>query len=201
MFLSDQDILAALKAGEIFIDDFDPKRLQPASYDVLLGNRFLLFDRHQLDVIDPRSPVETAMREVVVPDDGHFVLHPSEFALAVTKDYFGVGAGHCCHIMGKSSLARLGLIIHTTAGFVDPGNQLTATLELFNTNSVPVRLYPGMKIAQIAFCQLKTPASKPYGHPDLGSKYFQARTIQGSQMWQNFATTPPQVKSGKRRAS
>ncbi len=186
MFLSDQDILTALEEKEIFIQDFDPTRLQPASYDVLLGNRFLLFDKHQLDAIDPRQPIENAMREINVPDGEYFVLHPSEFALAVTRDFFGVGAAHCCHIMGKSSLARLGLIIHTTAGFVDPGNQLNATLELFNTNSVPVRLYPGMKIAQIAFCMLKSPALKPYGHPDLGSKYFQARTIQSSQMWRNF---------------
>jgi dCTP deaminase len=186
MFLSDVDILAALKKKEIFINDFDPARLQPASYDVILGNDFMLFEEHALAVIDPRESVEQYMRKITVADDQAFVLHPGEFVLAVTRDYFGVNAAHCCHIMGKSSLARLGLIIHTTAGFVDPGNQLNATLELFNTNSLPVKLYPGMKIAQIAFCKLVSPAKRPYGSPELGSKYFQSTTVQGSAMWQNF---------------
>lgn len=186
MFLSDRDIKAALNQGDITIQDFDPKRLQPASYDVLLGSDFLLFDKHTMDLVDPMKPMDNTMRQVTVEDGGFFVLHPGEFALAVTKDYFGVGAKYCCHIMGKSSLARLGLIIHTTAGFVDPGNELNATLELFNTNSLPVKLYPGMKIAQIAFCQLTSPAEKPYGHKDLGSKYFKSTSVQGSQMWRNF---------------
>lgn len=186
MFLSDQDIKKSLKNGEIIINDFDEKRLQPASYDVLLGNDFLLFDRHQMGVIDPKQTQDHFMRKISVSDDEAFILQPHEFALAVTRDYFGVNQNLCCHIMGKSSMARLGLIIHTTAGFVDPGNQLNATLELFNTNSLPVKLYPGMKIAQLAFCRLETPASKPYGHPDLGSKYFGSKAVQSSQMWKNF---------------
>lgn len=186
MFLSDHDIKKALKSGSVIIKDFDPKRLQPASYDVLLGNDFLLFDRHQLGVIDPKQNQDKYMRKIHVADDEAFILHPHEFALAVTKDFFGVDKSLCCHIMGKSSLARLGLIIHTTAGFVDPGNQLNATLELYNTNSLPVKLYPGMKIAQIAFCRLETPATKPYGHPDFGSKYFKSGSVEGSQMWKNF---------------
>ncbi len=191
MFLSDVDILQALEKQEIFIEDFDPTRLQPASYDVLLGNEFMLFEEHTLEAIDPRQDIEPYMRKVSVKDDEHFVLHPGGFALAVTRDYFGVGPAHCCHIMGKSSLARLGLIIHTTAGFVDPGNQLNATLELFNTNRLPIKLYPGMKIAQIAFCRTLSPAQKPYGTADLGSKYFRAKSVQGSKMWKNFT---PQEK-------
>jgi len=186
MFLSDVDIKAALQANEIVIAEFDPQRLQPASYDICLGNDFLLFDKHTMSVIDPKEPSASHMRKITIADDDAFVLHPGEFALAVTRDYFGVGAGYCCQIMGKSSLARLGLIIHTTAGFVDPGNELNATLELFNTNSLPVKLYPGMKIAQIAFCKLMTPAEKPYGHADLGSKYHKAKNIQSSEMWKNF---------------
>lgn len=186
MFLSDRDIKKSLKKGEIIIKNFDPKRLQPASYDVLLGNDFLLFDRHQMGVIDPKENQAQSMTKIHVADDEAFILHPHEFALAVTRDFFGVNESLCCHIMGKSSLARLGLIIHTTAGFVDPGNQLNATLELFNTNSLPVKLYPGMKIAQLAFCRLETPASKPYGHPDLGSKYFNSQSVESSQMWKNF---------------
>jgi len=186
MFLSDGDIKQALAEKEIVIRDFDPARLQPASYDVLLGNQFMLFDKHLTNAIDPREPTDKFMRKIEVPDTEAFVLHPGEFALAVTRDYFGVGPKYCCHIMGKSSLARLGLIIHTTAGFVDPGNELNATLELFNTNSLPVKLYPGMKIAQIAFCSLRSPAERPYGHKDLGSKYYKSQTVESSQMWQNF---------------
>ena len=196
MFLSDGDIKKSLKNGEIIIKDFDKNRLQPASYDVILGNDFLLFDRHMMGVIDPKDETSKHMRKIHVADDEAFVLHPNEFALAVTKDYFGVGDSLCCHIMGKSSLARLGLIIHTTAGFVDPGNQLNATLELFNTNSLPVKLYPGMKIAQLAFCRLETPAQRPYGHPDLGSKYFKSQSVESSQMWKNFKK-PTRKKNGK----
>jgi dCTP deaminase len=186
MFLSDIDIKDALQKKDITIQDFDLKRLQPASYDVQLGNEFLLFDKHTLDVIDPLKPLDEFMRKITIAPDGFFVLHPGEFALTVTKDYFGVGPKYCCHIMGKSSLARLGLIIHTTAGFVDPGNELNATLELFNTNSLPIKLYPGMKIAQIAFCLLKTPAQKTYGDPTLNSKYYKSHHVESSQMWKNF---------------
>lgn len=187
MYLSDIDIKNALEAGDILIKDFDPARLQPASYDVLLGYEFMVFDSHKATVIDPRESTAEYMTKVTLKKDtDFFVLHPGDFALAVTHDYFGVGPKYCCHIMGKSSLARLGLIIHTTAGFVDPGNELNATLELFNTNSMPVKLYPKMKIAQIAFCSLKTPSEKPYGHKDLGSKYFGNTSVEASQMFKNF---------------
>lgn len=194
MFLSDIDILNALEKKEITIKDFDPKRLQPASYDVLLGSEFMLFDKHALDVIDPLQPLDKYMRKITIPKGGSFVLHPGEFALTVTQDYFGVGNKYCCHIMGKSSLARMGLIIHTTAGFVDPGNELNATLELFNTNSLPIKLYPGMKIAQIAFCLLQTPAQKTYGDPSLNSKYYKSHHVESSQMWKNFSSEKTQSK-------
>jgi dCTP deaminase len=187
MFLSDSDIKKALAQGEITIRDFDPQRLQPASYDVLLGNEFMIFDDHRLEVLDPKKPVKDSMTKVVVESaEDYFILHPQKFALAMTEDFFGVGSSHCCHIMGKSSLARLGLIIHTTAGFVDPGNSLRATLELYNTNSVPIKLYPKMKIAQISFAKLLTPAEKEYGHQDLKSKYYGSKEVQASEMWQNF---------------
>ncbi len=187
MYLSDVDIKAALSAGEIIIENFDPARLQPASYDVLLGNEFLVFDKHKVEIIDPKQPVAEYMTKITLENENdYFVLHPGEFALAVTDDFFGVGPQYCLNIMGKSSLARLGLIIHTTAGFVDPGNKLKATLELFNTNSMPIKLYPKMKIAQIAFCQLKSPAEKQYGDPSLGSKYFNNFSVQASKMAENF---------------
>ncbi len=186
MQLSDKDIIEALKIKDVIIEDFDLKRLQPASYDVLLGNEFIIYDNHKNEYIDPKKPAENYTRKIKVEDDSYFVLHPGEFALGVTKDYFGVSSKYTCQIMGKSSLARLGLIIHTTAGFIDPGNELRVTLEFVNVNTSPIRLYPGMKIAQVAFYQLKTPAEKPYGHPDLGSKYYGSKTVQGSEMWKNF---------------
>jgi dCTP deaminase len=186
MFLSDIDIQNAIKTGDIILPDFDPNRLQPASYDVLLGNEFMVFESHKADSIDPRESVEGYMKKVTISDGDFFVLHPQEFALAVTADFFGVSNKLCCQIMGKSSLARLGLIIHTTAGFVDPGNQLKATLELVNTNKLPIKLYPGMKIGQLAFCQLLTPAQKSYGHKDLNSKYYNAQEVQASRMHRNF---------------
>ena len=128
------------------------------------------------------------MKKVTLTDENEpFILHPNEFALAVTYDYFGVSNKLCCNIMGKSSLARLGLIIHTTAGFVDPGNELNATLELYNTNSMPIKLYPKMKIAQVAFCMLKTPSERVYGDPKLGSKYYKNTGVQASEMFKNFA--------------
>lgn len=189
MYLSDIDIKNALASGDVIIEDFDERRLQPASYDVLLGFDFMVFEQHALSIIDPKESVEPYMRKVTLASENdYFVLQPGEFALAVTLDYFGVSEKLCCNIMGKSSLARLGLIIHTTAGFVDPGNQLNATLELFNTNTIPIKLYPKMKIAQIAFCLLQTPAEKGYGHADLGSKYFKNRSVQSSQMAKNFHT-------------
>ena len=188
MYLSDIDIKNAMKSGDIIIKDFDESRLQPASYDVLLGFEFLVFKRHKYPSIDPKLPAQDYMTKVTLTDENDcFILHPQEFALAVTYDYFGVNNKYCCNIMGKSSLARLGLIIHTTAGFVDPGNQLNATLELFNTNNMPIKLYPKMKIAQIAFGELKTPAQRAYGDPKLGSKYFKNTSVEASKMFKNFA--------------
>ncbi len=188
MQLSDIDIKNALNAGDILIDDFDEKRLQPASYDVLLGYDFLVFKSHKLGCIDPREPMSEHMYKIKLKsDEDFFTIHPNEFVLAATLDRFGAGPKYACQLMGKSSLARLGLIVHTTAGFIDPGNVLNATLELANVNNVAIKLYPGMKIGQIAFYELKTPAQKPYGHKDLNSKYYGAGTVQASEMWQNFS--------------
>lgn len=187
MYLSDQDIKKALKQGQITIDDFDESRLQPASYDILLGNQFLFFERHNMLCIDPKEDMSSNMTSVNIPDEKAFILQPNEFVLAVTKDRFGVDAAHCCRLMGKSSIARLGLIIHTTGSFIDPGNTVNATLHLYNTNRLPIKLYPGMKIGQIAFCRLTSPAQKPYGHKSLGSKYYMSKSIQASQMHKNFA--------------
>jgi len=127
------------------------------------------------------------MRKITLgSEDDFFILHPQQLALGVALDYIGVDEKYCYNLMGKSSLARLGLIIHTTAGFVDPGNALNVTLELYNTNSVPIKLYPGMKIGQVAFFELKSKCDRPYGHKSLKSKYFGSRTVEASKMHQNY---------------
>ena len=187
MYLSDRDIKEELKKGYIIIEDFDEDRLQPASYDILLGYDFLSFEYEKIDYMDPKSDISKAMRKTTLksPDD-FFILHPHKLALGVSKDYIGVGSRHCFYLMGKSSLARMGLIIHTTAGFIDPGNALNVTLELFNTNSVPIKLYPEMKIGQVAFFELRSECERPYGHKKLNSKYHGSRTVEASKMHRNY---------------
>lgn len=187
MRLSDRDIKKALKSGAITIEQFDDARLQPATYDVLLGFNFMTFERHSFEIIDPRVDNSKYMKKVELhSEDEFFILHPHEFCLGVTWDYVGVDDSHSMELMGKSSLARLGLIIHTTGGFIDPGNSLNITLELFNANSAPIRLYPKMKIGQIAFTKLSSPCEKSYGHKSLGSKYLNARDVQASEMHRNY---------------
>jgi dCTP deaminase len=187
MQLSDKDIKQAYNDGAIKIFPYDDKRVQPASYDVLLGNQFMVFDNHTIEVIDPRVSVADNMKTITLTDDEYFILQPNQFALGVTYDKIGVNGSYAAQINGKSSLARLGLIIHTTAGFIDPGNDLNITLELFNTNSVPIKLYPKMKIAQVTFWLLSTECDKPYGSSGLNSKYLGATTVQASEMHKNFA--------------
>jgi dCTP deaminase len=187
MQLSDTDILNSLKLGDISISDFDDTRLQPASYDVLLGFDFMVFDNHKITCIDPRESVANIMQKVTLNDENDFfVIHPGQFILGATWDKIGVNEKYACQIMGKSSLARLGLIIHTTAGFIDPGNNLRITLEFVNTNTIPIKLYPKMKIAQVAFYELKTPCQKKYGSDGLNSKYLGADGVQASEMHKNY---------------
>ena len=187
MYLSDRDIKEALKTGDIVIEDFDESRLQPASYDILLGYEFLSFEYEKIDFMDPREDIGKAMKKTKLESkDDAFILHPQKLALGVAQDFIGVGARHCYYLMGKSSLARMGLIIHTTAGFIDPGNALNVTLELFNTNSVPIKLYPEMKIGQVAFFELRSECERPYGHDDLNSKYYGSRTVEASKMFRNY---------------
>jgi dCTP deaminase len=186
MQLSDIDIKQALGTGNISIENYDENRLQPASYDVLLGSDFLVFDNHKIACIDPKNPITESMRSVSISEGDFFIIHPGEFVLGATLEKIGVNEKFACQIMGKSSLARLGLIIHTTAGFIDPGNNLRITLEFVNTNTVPIKLYPGMKIAQVAFYELKTPCEKPYGSTGLNSKYLNAEGVQASQMHKNY---------------
>lgn len=186
MILSDATIKKRLKTGEIKIEPFDPAKLQPASYDVTLGSEFLVFDNSKATMIDPKADNSKIMRKVEVSTENPFILHPGEFALASIQEIIGIDNKHLAVLNGKSSLGRIGLVIHATAGFIDPGNELRITLELFNVATLPILLYPGMKIAQVVFEELSEPCDRPYGHPELNSKYYKDMGVKESQMNKNF---------------
>ena len=186
MILSDRHIKERISTGEIKIEPFREDCIQPASYDLHLDNEFRIFKHHKTELIDTRKPLNGAMEKIVIPDEEAFVLHPGTFALALIKERTGVDNKHVGRLEGKSSLGRLGLIIHTTAGFLDPGNDLKMTLELFNASNLPIKLYPGMKIAQLAFEELTSECDRPYGSPGLKSKYYGDQEISESKMHLNF---------------
>jgi len=160
-----------VKDGRIRIDPWDPALVQPASVDLRLGDSFRVFHNYRASVIDLRKPPENLTEEVVVPADEPFVIHPGEFCLGRTLEWVELPDDIVARIEGKSSLGRLGLIVHATAGFCDPGWRGTLTLELNNLTRVPIRLYPGLLIAQLSFMALDRPALRPYGSPELGSHY------------------------------
>ena len=169
--LSDGTILELVEAGRIEIDPWDPNMVQPASIDLRLGDSFRFFHNHRVTAIDLRDPPENLTEAVVVPDGDPFVIHPGEFCLGRTLEWVRIPDDIVARIEGKSSLGRLGLIVHATAGFCDPGFQGTLTLELNNLTRVPIKLYPNLPIAQLSFMTLDRPAQKPYGSPGLGSHY------------------------------
>ena len=187
MILSDRDIKKYMEEGKITISPYDPTYLQPASIDLHLDTTFLLFDTVNQHVIDVKEPVDNLMRRVEISGDTPFVLHPGEFALGMVSEEIGVGNDVVGRLEGKSSVGRLGIIIHATAGYLDPGNKLKMTLELSNIGSLPVKLYAGMPIAQMSFSPLSSECEKPYGSKHLTSKYYGAKEPQASQMWKNFA--------------
>lgn len=187
MILSDIQIVEMLKLGEIFIDPFDEKYLQGASYDLHLGNEFLIFDTLKMTHIDPKVNLDNMMKSIIIKDDESFIIHPQEFALALVKETTGVGSQLVGRLEGKSSVGRLGLMVHVTAGFLDPKNCLKMTLELHNTTSLPIILYPNMPIAQMAFETLTSPTSRPYNKVKT-SKYVGDSSPKSSQMWKNFVT-------------
>lgn len=172
MILSDGTIRSLLASGTLIIEPLLPEQVQPASVDVRLGDEFLVFRNHSAEVIDPFERPPDLMETISVPDDHAFVLHPGEFVLGTTLEMIGLPDDLVARVEGKSSLGRLGLLIHATAGFVDPGwSRGQITLELSNVATLPIKLWPGMKIGQLSFHTLDAPAERPYGHPDLNSKY------------------------------
>lgn len=185
MILSDKDIKKALARSDIKIDPYDEKYLQPASVDLHLDKHFLVFDTKTNYVIDPKKPMDDMMKEIMIDDDKPFVLHPGEFALGLIYETTGVSSKYVGRLEGKSSVGRMGVLIHVTAGFLDPGNSLKMTLELHNTANMPILLYYKMPIAQMAFEELSSECQKPYSK-EMGSKYVGDTKPRASQMWKNF---------------
>jgi dCTP deaminase len=169
--LSDATIRELIESGRIVIEPFDPSMVQPASVDIRLGNSFRVFHNHRIQSIDLGNPPRDLTEHVEIADDGEFVIHPGEFVLGRTQEWVEIPDDVVCRIEGKSSIGRLGLVVHATAGFVDPGFQGTLTLEIANFNSVPIVLRPGLFICQLSFMALDRAAERPYGHPELGSHY------------------------------
>ena len=184
MIFSDHDIREAVKVGKIGIEPFDEAMLQPSSYDMHLMDKVRVFDGYETAVIDVKVR-EDVSREVTIGEKG-FVLHPGEFILGASVEYWKFGNGIVGQINGKSSLGRLGLIIHATAGFFDPGFEGQATFEIVNLSRLPIRIYAGMKIAQFVFMETKSLSDRPYGSQGLGSKYKGQRGPTASLMYKNY---------------
>lgn len=189
VLLSDRDIRAQVDGGRVAITPWEPEFVQPSSLDVRLDRYFRLFDNHKYAVIDPAAEQEGLTRLVDVGTEDPFVLHPGEFVLGSTYEEVSLPEDIAARLEGKSSLGRLGLLTHSTAGFIDPGFTGHITLELSNTATMPIKLYPGMKIGQLCFFQLSSPAEAPYGQGASGSRYQGQRGPTASRSWKNFIRT------------
>ena len=189
MLLSDRDIKAEIDSDRVRLEPYDPGMIQPSSIDVRLDKFFRLFDNHKYPVIDPSQDQPDLTRLVEVePNDG-FVLHPGEFVLGSTLETVTLPDDLAARVEGKSSLGRLGLMTHATAGFVDPGFSGHVTLELSNVATLPIILWPGMKIGQLCFFRLSSPAENPYGSAKYGSHYQGQRGPTASRSFQGFHRT------------
>jgi dCTP deaminase len=169
--LSDRDIRAEITAGRVVIDPYDERDLQPSSVDLHLDRGFRVFRNNRYPYIDPRTAQPDLTELLHIADDEPFILHPGEFVLGQTLEWVELPDDLVSRLEGKSSLGRLGLLIHSTAGYVDPGFRGKLTLELSNVANLPIALYYGMRIGQISFFRMSSPVERPYGSPELGSKY------------------------------
>ena len=186
MLLSDKDIRAQIDAGRVTCEPYEPKMIQPSSIDVRLDKFFRVFENHRYEVIDPSKEQPELTREIEVGNDEHFILHPGEFVLASTYEVITLPDDIAGRLEGKSSLGRLGLLTHSTAGFIDPGFSGHITLELSNVANLPVKLFPGMKIGQLCLIKLSSSAENPYGSAIYGSRYQGQRGPTASRSWLNF---------------
>ena len=197
MLLSDRDISAELESGRVMLDPYDPGLLQPSSFDVRLDRSFRLFDNHKYPFIDPAEHQPELTRLVETKPDQPFILHPGEFVLGATYEAVTLPDDIAARLEGKSSRGRPGLLTHSTAGFIDPGFSGHVTLELSNVATLPIKLWPGMKIGQLCFFRLSSPASKPYGSGEYASRYQGQRGPTASRSYLNFTRTD--VGSGAAR--
>ncbi len=186
MLLSDRDINAQIHSGRVRLDPWDPQMVQPSSVDFRLDRYFRLFDNHKYPVIDPSLDQPDLTRLVEVEPDETFILHPGEFVLGSTYETITLPDDIAARVEGKSSLGRLGLLTHATAGFVDPGFTGHVTLELSNVATLPIVLHPGMKIGQLCFFQLSSASEHPYGSSATGSHYQGQRGPTASRSFTNF---------------
>jgi dCTP deaminase len=186
MILSDVDIRKEISAGRIEIDPFDDGCLQPSSVDLHVDRQFRVFANSRYPFIDVRREMPDLTELVEVEGEEAFILHPGEFVLGSTLERVTLPDDLVARLEGKSSLGRLGLLIHSTAGFIDPGWDGHVTLELSNVANLPITIYPGMKIGQLSFVQLSEPAERPYGSAGIGSKYQGQKGPTPSRYWKNF---------------
>ncbi len=186
VILSDRSIREALANGRLSIDPFEPANIQPSSVDLRLDRYFRVFRNHTHRVIDVRENQEDLTELVEIDDGTAFILHPGEFVLGSTAERVSLGDDLVARIEGKSSLGRLGLLIHSTAGFIDPGFDGHITLELSNVANLPITLYAGMRVGQVSFLNMTTPADNPYGSTTIGSKYQGQRGPTPSRYFENF---------------
>ena len=186
MILSDRSIREAIAAKRIIIDPFDEACLQPSSIDVKVSNLFRVFRNHTTAIIDVKKDLTDLTELVEMKGDEPFVLHPGEFVLGSTLERVAIANDLVARVEGKSSLGRLGLLIHSTAGFIDAGFDGHITLELSNVANLPITIYPRMKIGQVSFMTMTTPADKPYGSGARGSKYQGQRGPTPSRYFENF---------------
>jgi dCTP deaminase len=189
VLLSDRDIRAAITSGRVAIEPFDPEMVQPSSVDVRIDRYFRVFENHRYPHIDP-AVEQAELTRLVEPDgDEPFILHPGEFVLGSTYEVVSLPDDVSARLEGKSSLGRLGLLTHSTAGFIDAGFSGHVTLELSNVATLPIKLWPGMKIGQLCFFRLTSPAEAPYGSGAQGSRYQGQRGPTPSRSFQNFHRT------------
>ena len=188
MLLSDRDLIAEHKAGTLVLEPFEPALVQPSSIDVRLDRWFRVFNNHLYTHIDPSVQQDDLTALVEVDDGMPYVLHPGEFVLGSTLEVITLGDQLAGRLEGKSSLGRLGLLTHSTAGFIDPGFSGHVTLELSNVANLPIMLWPGMKIGQLCIFRLSSPSEHPYGSEVYGSRYQGQRGPTASRSYQNWRT-------------
>lgn len=186
MILSDRDLRAQLEARRLVVEPLDPEAMQPSSIDLRVGHQFRVFANSRYPYIDVRQPLDQLTELVEASEDEPFILHPGEFVLGSTLETVTLPDDLVARLEGKSSLGRLGLLIHSTAGFVDAGWSGQLTLELSNVANLPITIYPGMRIGQLCVFQLSSPAEKPYGSQEIGSKYHGQTGPTPSRYFRNF---------------